>query len=162
MNDAGQREPANRIECPATKDPAVRLFIVAGLLIGLGAWCIHDQSKYPYPQPYELNKYLSYAFNYYGPFVFIPVGLVFVVLAIVALRRRLVADEEGIGYQGKPKHAWAEITAVDASRLKDKGVLTLLLAGDKKLLLDCWKLKGFRELVAFVERRLPPDVRIGS
>ncbi len=165
MNDTEQQDTSGRVECGANKEPAVRLFIVGALAIGFALWMVYDhfiKGRYQYPNPYELNKFLSWAFNHYGPFVFIPVGLIFVALGVVAVRRLLVADGKGIGYQGKTKCAWGSITGVDASKLKDKGILTLQIGDDDKLVLDSRKLKGFKDLIAFVEARLPEGVEIGK
>lgn len=164
MNDTQQPAPANRVECPAAKDPAVRLFIGAAMALAFGLWMVYDAyilDKYPYPDPWELNAYSKHLFNHYLPFAFIPLGLVLVVWGIVALRRVLVAASDGIGYRGKTRHPWTEITSVDASRLATKGILVLHFTGGARLVLDSWKLANFRDLVAFVEAHLPPNAITG-
>ncbi|RPI59016.1 MAG: hypothetical protein EHM48_09545, partial [Planctomycetaceae bacterium] len=69
-----------RVECPAAKDPAIRLFIGAAIMLGMGAWCYYEGfvlKKYPYPQAGgDINAYVGWAFNCVGPFLFGPVGLV--------------------------------------------------------------------------------------
>ena len=107
----------NRVECTAARDPAVRLFILALMMLMFAAWCYVEayvQKKYPYPDPWNINAYANYALNHYGPFVFGPPGLVVLVHAIVFLRRRLIADEEGIGYAGKGKLRWDRVDCLDA------------------------------------------------
>ena len=64
-------------------------------------------------------------------------------------------DELGIGYLGKPKIPWSEVTGLDAAELQDKQILHLLHNQGQKLTLDGYKLKNFKELVAFVESRVP-------
>lgn len=151
-----------RIECTAARDPAVRLFIFAAMMIGFGLWTAYDAyvaGRYPYPEPYELNKYLSHLFNHYTPFVLIPAGLVAAGLAIRHLRRVLAADAEGIGYVGGRKVAWNQIRRLDGSRLKDKGILYLEHGQAERLTLDSWKLRDFKALVSFVEEHVPADAR---
>jgi hypothetical protein len=69
----------------------------------------------------------------------------------------MVADGEGIGYQGQAKIAWGGIKRVDSSMLQSKGVLDLYDASGRKLRLDAWYLTNFRDLVAFVEKRVPAE-----
>jgi len=159
----------SRVECPAESSPAVRWFIFAAMMIGFGVYCYIDHyvlDNYPHPraatQPDaeepDMNDWAGYYMNHYGPWVLIPPGTVLVVLAVRFLRRRLVADDEGIGYAGKQKIAWASVTALDASRLDKDGVLELHhgQGGQQRLVLDEWKLKNFRELVRLIESKVPP------
>ena len=85
-------------------------------------------------------------------------GVLLVIVGIRMLRRVLVADSAGIGYLGKDKLPWDQIDKLDASQFKNKGIL-ILLAGEgartRRLKLDSWKLKNFRDLVAFVEAHVP-------
>lgn len=161
MNDRQQVAPAGRVECPAAKDPAVRLFIGAAMALAFGLWMAYDAyvaKKYPYPEPYNINDFSKHVLNHYGPFVFVPLGLALAIWGIVTMRRVLVADGEGIGYRGKDKLVWGDITSVDASKLKGKGILVLQAGPVASVVLDSWKLLNFRELVAFVEAHLPPNV----
>ena len=165
MNDrstetSGEPKP-QRVEARATKDPAVRMFIFAALLLAFGIYCFIDayiRHKYPH-QPFSesLNAWSKWAFNHIGPFVFVPVGLVALAWGIFFLRRKLLADPEGIGYLGKEKIPWDQVTKLDATRLQSKGVLHLYCGEAKKLTLDSWKLESFRDLVALVERHVAPD-----
>ncbi|MBS3734008.1 MAG: hypothetical protein KGY99_03690 [Phycisphaerae bacterium] len=170
MNDTSQEQPTiaagsetpRKITCPATKDPAVRLFIGAAMMIGFGVWCWTDLGSFPKPDvPFSIksiNPWSGYLFNHIGAYVLLPLGLVPLLWGIVFLRRRLVADEEGVGYAGREKIAWRQIETVDATKLKDKGIL-VLHAGKRKLKLDSWKLQNFKELVAFVETHAPDAAR---
>jgi hypothetical protein len=97
-------------------------------------------------------------FNHYTPYVSIPLGGLFVIVGVRILRRVLVADSAGIGYLGKDKLLWDQIDKLDVSKFKSKGILILLASeGGKtrRLKLDSWKLKNFRDLVVFVEAHAP-------
>jgi hypothetical protein len=158
---ANSQQVPSRVECPAKKDPSVRWFIMAGMLLVFGVYCFIDhfiRGKYPYADPSDLNAYLKYVFNHYGAIVFTAVGVVLLVVAIVTLRRRLLADQEGIGYAGKEKIPWSAFTKIDSADLADKGILRLTYAAGGKtetLVLDSWKLQNFRDLVALVESKIP-------
>ena len=158
MNKTYEKTQLLQVTCTAAKDTAVRLFIGAAMALGAGIYCLYDDiiGKYPY-KPFEedINDWATWAFNHYGPYVFIPMGLILAAFAVRSLTRRLTADEEGIGYAGKAKIPWSEITALDASVLQAKQILTLHHGQDKKLTLDGYKLKNFRDLVAFIEARVP-------
>jgi len=161
MSQTPQETAPAAVQCPASADPSVRMFIVAAMVIGFAVWCYIDSGNYPVPagsDPDYVNKMANHVLNNYGPFVFGPLGLASLVWGVVTLRRRLVADEEGIGYLGKDKLAWGRITRIDAGKLKGKGILVLHYGKGRKLVLDSWKLKNFRELVAFVERHVKPEL----
>jgi len=156
MTEAPENSSPTSVTCNAAKDPAVRVFIMAAMLLGIGAWCWMDAAsgKYPPPEAWDMeniNAAAGYAFNHYTPWIAIPAGLLLALRGVLALRRVLTADEDGIGYAGKEKRPWEKITALDASQLKGKGILTVEFGSDVKLVLDSWKLQNFRELVAFVE-----------
>lgn len=160
MNDTDQPAPPDRVECPAAKDPAVRLFILAAMLIGFGVWCFHDAylgGKYPYPEDAKLNELMNYYFNHIGGIALPLAGLVPLIWGIVFLRRRLVATADGIGYAGRPPIPWQNVTRLDATDLPRKEILRLHYGGAKPLVLDGWKLTRFKDLVAFVEAHVPPD-----
>ena len=156
------------IECSATKDPSVRMFIFAAMAGGLGIYCFIDhyiKGEYKYPVPYDLNDYLTHVFNRYGPMLLIPLGLVVLIMGVAALRRKLVADQEGIGYVGKVKIPWSAIGSLDTAKFAKKGVLGLnyeLEGTPGKLVLDSWKLTNFRELVALVESKVSPAEPAGE
>ncbi|MFW6133717.1 MAG: hypothetical protein ACOC8F_07450 [Planctomycetota bacterium] len=165
MNDTPEDQPSipagsetpQSVTCPAAKDPAVRLFILAGMLIGFGIWCWTDLHNFPQPKvsfSEDVNGWAAYLFNHVGAYVLTPLGIIPLVWGFIFLRRRLVADGEGIGYVGREKLRWDEIDAVDAGKLQDKGIL-ILRAGDRKLVLDSWKLRNFKALVDLVEQHTP-------
>ncbi len=162
MNDTYEKTQLLQVECKATKDTAVRMFIGAAMFIGVGVWCYLDRENFPRPEAWDmehLNEAVKHLLNHYGPHIFLPPALLLIVLAIRSLTRRLIADEEGIGYAGKAKVPWSEITALDASVLQSKQILYLHHGQDKKLTLDGYKLKNFRDLVAFIEERIPEAVQ---
>jgi hypothetical protein len=147
----------SRVECRPATDPAIRLFVVAAMLIGFGIWCLTDRRQRPEAWDFEhINQVATYLLNNWGPFLLLPAGAVFLYFGVRFVRRVLVADEEGIGYSPAGKIRWDEVTALDATRLPD-GFLVLQAGQDRRLKLDSWKLKGFRELVAFVEQRVPQE-----
>ncbi len=152
-----------QVTCPAAKDPAVRMFIVAGMTLAGALWCIWDAfilGHYPYaPLSEDVNKFAGWAFNHFLPVVLLPVSIVFGVWGFVFLKRVLVADSEGIGYKGKTKYSWDDVTKLDASDLAEKKILRLHVKGrSKPLVLDSWKLENFVNLVAVVEDNVPEDV----
>lgn len=157
MGDMEGGAGPEQVICPAARDPAVRQVLVALLLIGAAAWCFHDSPKYPKPDPFDLNKYLGWAFNHFLPVVLLPAAAAVFVRVVVLCRRRLVADGEGIGYAGKAKLPWDRVARVDARRLKSDGILLLHADDGTKLKLDSWRLRNFRQLVAFIEQRVPAE-----
>jgi len=160
MNEASEPTAPDRIECPAARDASVKMFIFAAMMIGFAAYTIYDHyilGNYAKPDPYELNPYLKYLFNHYVPFVLIPPGLVALVYGIVLLRRKLVADAEGIGYAGKDRIAWSDVTKIDATVLARKRILYLYHGQDGKTTLDEYYLQNFRDLVAFLDRHVPAE-----
>jgi len=163
MNDIPDSESSDRVECPAVTDPAVKSFIIAAMLLGLGIYCFidgHIRDEYPYkPLSQDVNVWLKWAFNYYGPFVLIPLGLVALIWGIVALRRKLVADANGIGYLRGEQIAWDRVEKLDVSLLESKGVLKLHHGLEKPLVLDSWRLRNFKALVAFVEGHVPAEAK---
>ena len=87
--------------------------------------------------------------------LFVPVGLILFGMGVAYLKRRLIADETGIGYAGKEKIAWNAITELDSEKLKSKGILYLRYGSGKSLTLDSWKLTNFRDLVTLIENKVP-------
>ncbi len=158
MNDT-QENPSNEpIVFAPTTEPAVRVFIMAAMLLGLGGWCWFDKVNYAPPQEWTsqyINEIANYIFNHWGPFLFVPLGAVFLAMGIGHLTKKLSADSEGLGYSCCDKVLWSNVTAIDASALKEKGKLTLTYDEGRQLVLDSYKLRNFRELVAFIEQHLP-------
>ena len=160
MTETPENTAPTSVTCPAAKDPAVRTFIMAAMLIGIGIYCWMDAASGKFDRPEigvdnYLNKYLGYALNHWTPWVAIPVGALMALRGTLALRRVLQADAEGMGYKGANKLPWDKITTLDASQLKSKDILVVEYEGGEKLVLDSWKLRNFRELVGFVEAHSP-------
>ena len=165
MTETPENTAPTSMTCPAAKDPAVRTFIMAAMLLGIGIWCWMDAANYPPPKAWDLaniNEAAGHVFNHYTPWLAIPIGAFMAFRGFLALRRVLAADAEGMGYKGSDKLPWDKITALDASQLKSKGILTVEYEGDKKLVLDSWKLQNFRDLVAFVEANSPVTPTTGT
>jgi hypothetical protein len=163
--ESQQQEPVapEKIECRSTKDPAIRVFILAAMFLGFGGYSVFEtqhMGKYPYaPLAEDLNAWFSWLLNYCGPFVFIPVGVIFLIIGILYIRRRLVADQDGIGYVGKTKLKWDDVSQLDAKRLKSKGIIALDHEGGK-LVLDSYKLTDFKNLLKLIEQKIPQDKQI--
>jgi len=162
MNETTEETEPKHVECPAAKDPAVRMFILAGLLAGIGVWCLTDLREPPAAWDMQhINEAASYLLNNWGPVVMFPGAAVAAVWAVLFLRRKCVADEEGIcyAYFGKDKLPWGEVQELDASKLKDKQILYLRYGKGATLTLDAWKMQNFRDLVAFVETHVGEDAK---
>jgi hypothetical protein len=160
MTETPENTAPTSVTCPAAKDPAVRTFIMAAMLIGVGIWCWMDAAsgKFGPPKAWNIdniNDAAGYVFNHFTPWIALPAGLLMALRGVLALRRVLTADAEGMGYKGKDKRPWDKITTLNASRLKSKGILEVEYEGGEKLVLDSWKLQSFRELVGFVEAHSP-------
>lgn len=159
----------DRVVCPARKDTAIRYAIFAALLIGFGIWCYMDRGKYPEPDwqgvsedfMKHINPVMGYALNHWGPYVFIPLGLILGALGFASTRKTLVADPEGIGYEGKEKIAWQRIEELDASELK-RGYLYLEVRDGETFTLDQYKLQNFKPLVAYIEGRVPASAKANA
>ena len=174
MNDSASESTGGRVECRASKDSAVRLFIGAAALVAVGLYCVYDGyfakvqndagdmvPKYPPPEVWNLkhiNEVAGYALNRFGPFLFIPLGILLAVLAIRTLKRFIMADRDGLVVNGRPKIAWSEFSGIDASLLDSKGILTLKRGGDQPgVKLDRYHYRDFRDAVAFIEDRVKVD-----
>jgi len=147
-----------RIECPAAKDPVVRRLIIGLMLVGFAAYTVYDHYILGnYQDGGDFNVHLKYLFNHFLPFVLTPPGLIILGWGLVHNGRRLVADQTGIGYDGKPQIAWSDVTNVDARLLAEKGYLVLEYGQGKRFKLDSYCFKNFRDLVAFMERHMPAE-----
>ena len=147
-----------RVECPAAKDPSVRRFIIAGMFIGMAIWCLTDQREYPSEWSVKnINDVSGYIFNNIGPYILFPIGVLAAIHGILMLRRRLVADESGIGYAGKEQIPWSAVTGLDTTKF-NKGILRLIYAADgaeRRFTLDEVKLQNFKALVQLIEAKVP-------
>ena len=146
------------VECRAAKDPAVRMLILAAMLLGFGGWCFVDGYVRHLPEKLaNINDLATWCLNYVGGVLFPLAGLIVGARMVVFLRRKLLADEKGIGYAGKEKVPWDAFTGMDSSKFKKKGILRLQYASggtEKVLVLDNWKLDNFRELLQLVETKV--------
>jgi hypothetical protein len=156
--------PDKQIVCPTRRDSVLRLVIIGVVLLGFGIWCMIDLGKYPHkPFSEDINAWGKWATNFYGSFVCPILGAAMLIWAFLALRRKLVADEQGIGYAGKEKIPWSDVTGLDTSDLQDRQILYLQHGQGQKLKLDGYKLQDFKELLAFLESRVPGgDDRLAS
>ncbi|MFP4356060.1 MAG: hypothetical protein ACLFUJ_13135 [Phycisphaerae bacterium] len=161
-SDQAEQSPAptGPVSCPATRDTAVRMFIGAAICLGFSIWCFIDWANYPKPDAplsvETLNGYAGWAFNHFLPFILIPISIVLIALAIRSQKLVLVADEQGIGYQGKEKISWESIQQLDATKLADKQIMDIHHPGGR-LRLDGLKLQNFRQLVSYVELKIPAE-----
>lgn len=154
MNDTAEHPRATQVVCPVARDLVVRPLILAAALIGFGIWCAFDQQEYATFDE-NMNTWLTWAMNFYGQFIFTALGLIPLYFAVRAMRRKVIADETGVGFLGREKVAWAGVTGLDASELKDKQILYLLHGQGQRYALDGFDLRNFAELVAFVEDHVP-------
>jgi len=145
------------VECRAAKDPAVRRFIIAAMMVGFGIWCLTDLRKAPEAWDLKhINEAAAYLLNNWGPWLFFPLALVVIVATIIALHRKLTADAQGLGY-GDKRIAWSDITAINAKLLESKGILRIETSRGKAMTLDSWKLQNFKALAKFIEDHVPAD-----
>ena len=155
MSESDNANPTGSVECQPARDPAVRWFLMAALLVGMGIWCWTDRREKP-AEWNDINTVSAYLFNNYGPFVMVPAGLLLTGFGVRFLKRKLVADEKGLGYAGGDTIAWSDIKELDATRL-GKGFLTIRHEPDKRLILDSWKLQNFKQMVAFIDQHVPVE-----
>ncbi len=157
MSQSSDNPVATPVEARAATEPLVRRLGMVAILLGVGVWTILDYLNKGYQYGEGFNEHVRYCLNKFGIFVFAPIALVILVRAIVARSRRLVADEKGIGYAGKPQIAWNEITRVDATRLKGKGLLTIIHGQGRTWKLDEYDWRSFRDVVAMIDLHVPGD-----
>jgi hypothetical protein len=154
--------PSQRVECPASREPAVKRVILAALFLGFGIWCLLDRGKYAAPDDWSMkniNGVAGYVLNNWAPWVMLPLGTALLLWAGLGLRKRLEADEEGIGYVGRERIAWSEVDKLDGSRLQSKGVVAVH-AGSRRLVLDSYYLSNFHELMTLVEQQVPAEKQV--
>lgn len=155
MSDENSVSLPTRVECPAARDPAVRLFIGAAMAIAAGIWCLTDLREPPEAWDMKhINEVAGFLLNNRGPYLFFPVGAILAVIATLYLRRVLVVDDEGIGFVGKKKTPWSDVDSLDASKLESKGIIVLRCTDGRQIKLDSWKLQNFRNMVALVEMKV--------
>lgn len=144
--------------CLPTKEPSVKLFILAAMLLGFAVLCIADQAKFRRPEEFGLNNPTAgYVLNHWSPYVLAPAGALLAILAIMQLRRKVKADCCGIGYTSGKRISWDDIAAIDATSLKSKGIMRIDSIRGPRLTLDSYKIQDFRKLVEMVERKVPSE-----
>ena len=155
-NDPGQT-PLVAAQAKPASDPAVRSLIAAAMLLGFGVWCLLDLNNPPYAAPSEdINQFGKWLFNHGGAIVGPIVGLFFLVKMILHLRRKLKVDASGITAGGR-RLGWDSISQLDATRFKDKGLLTLKVKDGPDVVVDAWLYQkdGLRDVVRILEQKLP-------
>ncbi len=161
MTDQTSANAAESVSCPAALEPPIKRWLIPAIaLLGVGVWCLNDAGTIKEPQEWSLkhaNDVANYVFNHWGPYVFLPIGALLAIGGWLKAKKMLQADSEGIGYAGRIKTAWSKITKLDASRLSN-GYLKLVFDDDNTLLLDSWRLKNFKEMVAFIETHVPEGI----
>lgn len=145
----------SQVACPPSREPAVKWFIVAVMLIGLGVWCWTVRGDYPKPANWDINKTPMFVIHNYGPFIMVPAGILLAAFAIRFLTRTLTADAEGIGYPDQ-KIAWGDVKELDATKLA-KGYLFIRYGDGRTLTLDSYKLQNFHDLVKLIDQHVPAD-----
>jgi hypothetical protein len=158
MSEASAGQETTRIEAPSSSDPFIRKMIIALVVLGFGIYTIIDHYFLGnFKDDPDFNLHMKFLFNHYIPYLLVPMGLAILVLAMILRSRRLQADGNGIGYAGKPRIAWNEITKVDATLLAEKGLLTIFYGQGKKWKLDSYNFRNFKAVVAFLEKHVPAD-----
>jgi hypothetical protein len=159
MYETNESATPTSIECRPSKDPAVRWFIFAAMAMATAVWCWSDRR--PRPEAWDLeniNDVAAYVLNNWSPYLLVPVALAAAAVAARHLTLRTVADDEGIT-RGRKSLSWSRIAVIDAAMLKSKGILTLRGRDGEEMKLDSWKIQRFKELVAFIESKLPDAER---
>lgn len=166
MTDNPTQAASNRVECRTSRDPYIRLFILGIVMLvwaGFSAydavWKLDAQGEQKYSPKHNPAGFL---FNAGMAVVLPPLAVIALIWANRIRRRRLVADDEGLGYLGKQKIAWNRIKRLVP---RGKGLLDVYYedgnGAQQRLKLDSWMLKGFNELVSFIEAKAP-DVPVGE
>jgi hypothetical protein len=135
---------------------------VALVLLGGGIYCYLDRGNFPKPDDWSvknINSVIGYVVNNWGPYVMVPAGALFLALAVLGMRKMLLADAEGIGFGGQQKLPWSQVDSLDGRRLQSKGIV-VLHAGPRRLVLDSYYLMNFHELIALVERHVPAEKQV--
>jgi len=142
---------AERVECSATKEPAIRVLIMALMALAFGAWSYYGA----YVSQEYVDNPSSMMFNKVCSWLLPPVGLILLVRVVWMLRRKFLADGEGLGWAGKDKVPWQNVTrlVVKGKELFDVHYVT---DGQEGILhLDSWKMTNFVPLVKLIESKTP-------
>ena len=138
------------VECPLATEPLVRSGLIIALVLGYGLYSIYELAVGKYDRATQATYWY---FTVACAVLLTPAGLVVVGLLIRRLRRRLVADSEGIGYVGREKIGWADVTKLV---IGGKGLVDLHYQADGQeevLTLDSYYLKHYDALMAIVDAR---------
>lgn len=155
---AKEAQTGEKLVCPANPEPAVKKFIMAGLLLAWALYCAYD--LYWHANPLKPGDE-HYEFTYYTMLPAFPLAVVPLVWGILQLRRKLVADGEGLGFSQGNKVRWDSITRLEPL---GKGQLEVHYTQDGRdgtLKLDSYFIKNFNELVRMIEAKRP-DVPAGE
>ena len=157
MSDAPINKNIQLVECPADKDPAVRVFIGAAMCLGGAAYCHltppDTQPEGPFSMD-KINHFAEWYLFFYGRWVFGALGIVLAILGARILRRQITADAEGMTVNRKRRYAWREFTGIDATLLATKGQLTLQRGAGEGVVLRRYQYKNFKALVELIEQSL--------
>jgi hypothetical protein len=146
--------------CSVMRDPVVRMAIAVAMFIGFAVYCRVDVEDKPTVWDLKhINDVAKWGLHVYGPYAFGVPAAAWAVWTVMFIRRKLIADEDGIRYRyfNSDPIAWEDITRVDASKLKSKGIVVLHYGRGGKMTLDSWKLSNFKQLVALIETKIPDD-----
>ncbi len=159
--EQADREPdpvvPEAVECLAAKDPPFRLLLVTIMLLGFGVYsywdayyAVDDKGE----KKYTVEKSAGdYYFNVVCGYLFPPLGIAAGAWGAHMLRRRFVADQEGLGFEGKDIVPWGDVVKLVK---RDRGLLDVHYKTDGskgKLTLDSWKLKNYDDLILLVESK---------
>ena len=147
----------NQLECPVDKDPAVRIFIGAGMCLAGAIYC-HATPPDTQPEgPFSMDKINHYAewhLFFYGRWVLGALAVILAILASRVLRRQIIADDEGMTVNRRHHYAWSEFTGIDASLLAKKGQLALKRTSGDDVVLRRYQYKNFKALVELIEQHV--------
>jgi hypothetical protein len=155
MSDA-QTPASTTVNCPAERDPGIRLLIATAMGIAGALYCQLTPPKEALGPESDINLKAEWYLHLYGPWVCGAVAIVLAVWAFKALRRTIVADADGIVVSRK-RYAWSEFNGIDASLLAEKGQLTLKRTGGNDVLLRRYQYKNFKALVELIEQKVSTE-----
>lgn len=138
------------VECGLATEALIRSGLIVAMVLGFGVWSIYHLAIDKYDRAAEpVNWYFTLG----CAVVLTPLGVVLAGLLVRRLRRRLVADNEGIGYVGREKVGWDRITKLV---IRGKGLVDLHYQTDgaeQVLTLDSYYLKDYDTLMTLVDAR---------
>ncbi|NLF32750.1 MAG: hypothetical protein GX591_17895 [Planctomycetes bacterium] len=138
------------VECGFAGEPAIRWAVPTALALGFGIYSIYEWATGKFDRAVQPT---TWYFTVGCALLLPPVGLALLGVLVVRLRRRLVADGEGIGYAGRQKVGWDQVTRLV---LRGKGLVDLHYQADGRdevMTLDSYYLKNYDALMALVDAR---------